>query len=190
VIAILAAIAVPNFLEAQTRSKVARVKNDHRILATAMEAYLVDHNVYPPDQDNDITDPVERGFLMLTTPVAYITSLQRDPFSPPFDPSMSNAMNIAAFYYMASGSDNARENDPAIGTENAYAVISIGPDREDDSQNTDPFPYTTNFDIYDPTNGSSSHGDILRLGGSYEAGSYTFEGVHHGLWGLGPIIPR
>src|SRR5215218_4224074 len=44
IIAILAAIAVPNFLEAQTRAKVARVKNDQRVIATALESYAVDHN--------------------------------------------------------------------------------------------------------------------------------------------------
>ena len=35
IIAILASIAVPNLLEAQTRSKVARVKSDLRTIATA-----------------------------------------------------------------------------------------------------------------------------------------------------------
>src|SRR3978361_2219273 len=44
IIAILAAIAVPNFLEAQTRSKVVRVKADMRTLATALEAYRVDND--------------------------------------------------------------------------------------------------------------------------------------------------
>src|SRR5215211_3402823 len=47
IIAILAAIAVPNFLEAQTRAKVSRVKNDQRSLATGLEAYYVDNNSYP-----------------------------------------------------------------------------------------------------------------------------------------------
>ena len=51
IIAILAAIAVPNFLEAQTRSKVSRVMSDMRSLATAIEAYRTDYNAYhPPDQ--------------------------------------------------------------------------------------------------------------------------------------------
>jgi len=36
IIAILAAIAVPNFLEAQTRTKVTRAKNDLRALTTAV----------------------------------------------------------------------------------------------------------------------------------------------------------
>jgi prepilin-type N-terminal cleavage/methylation domain-containing protein len=47
IIAILAAIAVPNFLEAQVRSKVSRAKSDQRSLATAIEAYFVDNNLYP-----------------------------------------------------------------------------------------------------------------------------------------------
>ena len=49
IIAILAAIAVPNFLEAQTRAKVSRVKADQRSLATAIESYSIDWNTYPPD---------------------------------------------------------------------------------------------------------------------------------------------
>ena len=47
IIAILAAIAVPNFLEAQTRVKVTRTKADMRTVAVAYEAYMVDHNSPP-----------------------------------------------------------------------------------------------------------------------------------------------
>jgi prepilin-type N-terminal cleavage/methylation domain-containing protein len=43
IIAILDAIAVPNFLEAQLRAKVSRAKSDMRSVATALEAYRVDH---------------------------------------------------------------------------------------------------------------------------------------------------
>ncbi|HPL75328.1 MAG TPA: prepilin-type N-terminal cleavage/methylation domain-containing protein [Candidatus Sumerlaeota bacterium] len=42
IIAILAAIAVPNFLEAQVRSKVSRARADMRSLATGMKSYFVD----------------------------------------------------------------------------------------------------------------------------------------------------
>ena len=49
IIAILAAIAVPNFLEAQTRSKISRAKSDERSIATAIEAYVVDYNKLPRD---------------------------------------------------------------------------------------------------------------------------------------------
>jgi prepilin-type N-terminal cleavage/methylation domain-containing protein len=47
IIAILAAIAVPNFLEAQVRAKVSRARTDMRSLAMAVEAYYVDNNIYP-----------------------------------------------------------------------------------------------------------------------------------------------
>ena len=47
IIAILAAIAVPNFLEAQVRSKISRAKADMRTLATAVESYVVDNNQPP-----------------------------------------------------------------------------------------------------------------------------------------------
>src|SRR5687767_11253654 len=47
IIAILAAIAVPNFLEAQTRAKVSRARADMRTEATALEMYRLDSNMYP-----------------------------------------------------------------------------------------------------------------------------------------------
>lgn len=84
IIAILAAIAVPNFLEAQTRSKVSRVKADERSIAVAMESYATDYNTHPygviPGMFNG---PLQGGFLpeWLTTPVAYTTSLPIDRFN-------------------------------------------------------------------------------------------------------------
>ena len=65
IIAILAAIAVPNFLEAQTRAKVSRSRADLRSLATAVESYRVDHNKYPEGTDNpDNYDPRIADFLI------------------------------------------------------------------------------------------------------------------------------
>jgi Tfp pilus assembly protein PilE len=43
VVAILAAIALPNFLEAQNRAKVSRVFAEMRTHATALESYRVDN---------------------------------------------------------------------------------------------------------------------------------------------------
>jgi type II secretion system protein G len=98
IIAILAAIAVPNFLEAQVRSKVSRAKADIRSLATGLEAYYVDNNHYPTSYCLTVskllpcgwTNPVSNywidGWLPriipLTTPVAYMTSIPEDPFFP------------------------------------------------------------------------------------------------------------
>ena len=71
IIAILAAIAIPNYLMAQTRAKVSRVMAEERTIATAMETYIVDNNSYP------CTCVCE----MLSTPIAYLTSIPNDPFS-------------------------------------------------------------------------------------------------------------
>lgn len=96
IIAILAAIAVPNFLEAQVRAKVSRVKSDMRSLATAIEAYAVDNNKYPyynnpldeayATQYGNRATPIADGRyelrapVSLTTPIAYMTSLLPDAF--------------------------------------------------------------------------------------------------------------
>ena len=51
IIAILAAIAVPNFLEAQTRSKISRVKADMRTVAVGCESYRVDNtHMFPVER--------------------------------------------------------------------------------------------------------------------------------------------
>lgn len=86
IIAILAAIAVPNFLEAQVRAKVARVKSDQRTMATAIESYFVDHGSYLPNSNGPGGgDPGETdSFIILTvlsTPIAYMSNaLLPDPF--------------------------------------------------------------------------------------------------------------
>lgn len=94
IIAILAAIAVPNFLEAQVRAKVSRVKADQRTIATGLESYYIDNNAYPPNDDGPWGGvPVNEGLgnldpdrakllIPLSTPIAYITSSNTliDPF--------------------------------------------------------------------------------------------------------------
>lgn len=78
IIAILASIAVPNFLEAQIRSKVSRAVADMRTIATGLESYFSDHTKYPPNPDTS------EGFNVtpwqLTTPLAYLTTRPIDPF--------------------------------------------------------------------------------------------------------------
>src|SRR5690606_38076410 len=97
IIAILAAIAVPNFLEAQTRSKVSRTKADLRSIAVALEAYAVDQTKYPvklgrpmpagvvgntpgSGLGSSIPQTREDG-SSITTPVAYMTAVPRDGFN-------------------------------------------------------------------------------------------------------------
>ncbi len=91
IIAILAAIAVPNFLEAQTRSKVSRVLADMRAVNTGLEAYAVDYNQYPPNVLDEAGRTNVMNMMMgkmpfvpytLTTPVAYMTGVPLDHFKP------------------------------------------------------------------------------------------------------------
>src|SRR5881394_3771258 len=81
IIAILAAIAVPNFLEAQMRAKVSRCAADCRSIRTGLESYAVDGNHYP-EGDQGIADLTQTGcaLLRLTTPIAYLSSVPKSPF--------------------------------------------------------------------------------------------------------------
>lgn len=99
IIAILAAIAVPNFLEAQTRSKVSRAKSDMRSVGVAIEAYAVDYNQYPTKRASNlppganpanpatttmrswIPSSLSSDRISITTPIAYLTSLPVDVFT-------------------------------------------------------------------------------------------------------------
>jgi type II secretion system protein G len=47
IIAILAAILIPNFLRARAQSMVSAAKGNMKNLATALESYFVDANLYP-----------------------------------------------------------------------------------------------------------------------------------------------
>jgi len=78
IIAILAAIAVPNFLEAQTRSKLSRCAADMRSQRLGLESYCVDNQKYPLSWNI----PRWPRLSELTTPIAYLSVCPFDPFSP------------------------------------------------------------------------------------------------------------
>ncbi|MEQ8818916.1 MAG: prepilin-type N-terminal cleavage/methylation domain-containing protein [Sumerlaeia bacterium] len=87
IIAILAAIAVPNFLEAQTRSKVSRALADMRTVATGIESYRVDTNKFPLAAVDAPHAPAYSPatfsrtiYVQLTTPISYLTSFPVDAF--------------------------------------------------------------------------------------------------------------
>ena len=82
IIGILAAIAVPNFMNAQIRAKVAKANSEMRSLGTAVEMYRLDNNVYPCDgqEPNCKWDWVTQSWR-LTSPIAYIASLPIDPWA-------------------------------------------------------------------------------------------------------------
>ena len=79
IIGILAAIAVPNFLNAQVRAKIANTEADERSLATALETYRLDNNIYPPTPDTAANMRYAR-LAKLTSPIPYMSTVPLDPF--------------------------------------------------------------------------------------------------------------
>jgi len=159
IIAILAAIAVPNFLEAQVRAKVARVRNDMRSLAVALEAYRNDQPAYPPYflSASIRVQPTSARLRPLTTPVSYTTSIPLDLFA-----LRVNDPNYDSYDYVDEESGKRFFSPPydyqwTYGR--AWIMNSMGPDLINQYRSLG-YPNM----LYDPTNGTISLGDILRPG--------------------------
>ena len=164
IIAILAVIAVPNFLEAQVRSKVARVKSDLRTMATALEAYFSDENRYPPVPMG--LGPRFWRLKPLTTPIAYISDIPSDPFDAADTHGHHRGRFSSGMYaYGARPLTNASR----------WILASDGPDRRPSGDRLQ-FMFYPGYspglffgqvegfttELYDPTNGTVSGGDIVR----------------------------
>jgi prepilin-type N-terminal cleavage/methylation domain-containing protein len=176
IIAILAAIAVPNFLEAQVRSKVSHMKANIRTVATALEAYAVDANHYPPTTWN----PTNGSWLLeqswkifpgiVTTPVAYITSdaAMRDIFrvAHKFSSDLANQiMYLPTFYYQPPYPGSTTAYPGQLNRYGMWVIRSAGPDTwyQNDSTHAGDYDYGNwGLASYDPTNGTVSTGDIYR----------------------------
>lgn len=180
IIAILAAIAVPNFLEAQVRAKVSRAKSDIRATVTALEAYAVDHNRYPPpiayqapfpfSVEEPAQDPFE-GFVpfRLTTSVSYISSLPVDIF-PVANPD-EHPKNVCWHYSEQRNNETIATPEPDFlkGLAEATGFPSSGVrwmlfSHEPDLLHQDGSPENADACQYDPTNGTVSRGDIYWFG--------------------------
>lgn len=132
IIAILALIAIPNFLEAQMRSRISRILADQRSVATAIEAYTVDHG-NPPYYWN-ANDGLDFGYshyggeitfvpYRLTTPVAYISSLPSTPIQAEKTTSEVGLPPYTYFYrYFWPLPRNQWKDYPGPGTRGSNAV--------------------------------------------------------------------
>ncbi len=163
IIGILAAIAVPNFLNAQIRAKIARTKTDIRTIRDQVNIFHLDTGKWLID-GNDCGPPeccfagtwfgvrpsavgisnVNTGenhfngqvYQPLTTPVSYLSSIPVDPFG--------------------SGVFYAYEDRDCSNTGGTYGVLAgAGPDRD----NGDWHPNNRAVP-YDSTNGLGSNGDL------------------------------
>jgi prepilin-type N-terminal cleavage/methylation domain-containing protein len=186
IILILIAIALPNFLEAQIRAKVARVEADLRTVTIALETYYLDWGQYAP-QSEDEFDFTAHGLAQLTTPLTYLAELPYDAFVG----HQSQAQDgVPVYFEMASTSPNPFR--AAAGFKppkniHAYALYSHGPNVTDDFDGEGSWPFggvgpqcnsegitTIN---YSPTNGTRSRGNIHNFGGEWKTGHWCLDNV-------------
>ncbi len=172
IIGILAAIAVPNFLNAQVRAKVSKAVSNMRSIGTAMETYYLDKNTYPRwAWDSWGNDSVHyMGFRDLTTPVSYISSA--DAFYNPFKGKHQSGTNVAdgreldPMFELGTYKYNGAAYDYEAFPRNVWLLESSGPDSADDYNGRN---YPARGLIYQPSNGLHSRGDIFRSGGAKAA---------------------
>jgi prepilin-type N-terminal cleavage/methylation domain-containing protein len=181
VVAILATIAVPNYMGAQTRAKVSRVYTDFSAMRVAATAYSVDHRQYPrmtwgsrPFYDSygtvtsglgtPVAVPISGTMgYWITTPVAYLTHFDfMDPFTGPNGHVQTDAR---LYTYHDWRTLDALTNVHNVGYLPLYpqwfahafggwAMMSLGPNLATGSS------YVTFHEVYDPTNGTISDGNI------------------------------
>ncbi len=189
IFAILVAIAVPNILQAQSRSRVARAQNDLRSISLAMESYYVDNKSYPPTQDISWLHPSTLSHMALqhlTTPVAYLPLVPKDVFR------YLAAMEDRDYRVYAVGTNPSGSASYSNFPMTSWMSWSLGPDLFSntrgyikletllaneakgeagaygtDAQGVKVGTGAGNGDglRYDPTNGTVSYGDIYRFEG-------------------------
>ncbi|MFH1740027.1 MAG: prepilin-type N-terminal cleavage/methylation domain-containing protein [bacterium] len=168
IIGVLAAIAVPNFLNAQIRAKIARAEADLNGLSLALESYRIDHNHYislwetrnwPGNYDPNAI--CSHRLLSLSTPIAYISAIPPEVFElQTADPNFH--------YDTYAYGDRAAYDEPTWlawfepDGRYQYSIRSCGPDRASNILEINVFhdyilPYA-------PSNGLTSRGDINRFG--------------------------
>ncbi len=173
IIAILAAIAIPNFLAAQVRAKVSRTQSDMASMATAIESYMVDNNEYPlygrvigtsytteyPAIVNEMTGPQEYVSRGLTTPIAYMSSIPTDPFA---TGGTTPLPFIREYNYLNLNQHLANFTQPPPAWTSLlkprwgeWRMAACGPDGDRGAD------IKSNI-TYDPTNGTVSNGDVVR----------------------------
>jgi prepilin-type N-terminal cleavage/methylation domain-containing protein len=192
IIAILAAIAVPNFMEAQIRARVSRVKTDLRTVAVGIEAFQVDYNVYPvclSGGKGNINDGLEhaqgsnidlrvtfadlkhskigkRNFT-LTTPVSYLQTIPSDSFADTNNGNFGYAnLNELGWLIWSYGPNSdemeGSEIDHALKNCETWSATKWRQCTTYNPGKSNPTP-ELQWITYDPTNGSVSAGDIWKM---------------------------
>jgi len=172
IIAILAAIALPNFLQAQVRSRVSAAEMDMRNIAIGLESYRVDHNRYPnpiPPAVLVADDPTYIH-IALSTPIVYLSKYMEDPFLRSIYPLSDHRRLIhyslvdfapdSTYYELWLGNPvtayDLRNNGSKI-----WMLSSAGPDLQR-SFTPNVGKRLVEVPFYDPTNGTPSPGEVIR----------------------------
>lgn len=180
IIGILAAIAVPNFMNAQIRARVSRAEADMRNLKTAIELYQIDHNNFPMARYSPLLGlsgqiPLSQRFYALTSPISYLGSIPQDPFWSQLSEQNPTFFDTYDYFDNWSGV-NHDGGQPGAGTRGySYRIASAGPD----NLMTWGSPAAsaggcTGVD-YHPSNGLISCGDIVTVGGSVVGSRWVVE---------------
>ncbi len=166
IIGILAAIALPNFLNAQLRAKIARVEGDLHAMKTAIEMYRTDNSGYPPSCSLEVVGDVQFRAGEIFSPVTYANVPAVDPFN---TQEGSRTSLFAAKEYFYINRDKTCgwpinllnwtiDNVPSSPKHSEYLISSQGPDNLSEVQDQRKSP------IFDATNGLVSQGDIIVFG--------------------------
>ncbi len=163
IIGILAAIAVPNFLNAQLRAKIAKAESEIRNIGLALESYRLDRNYYPPtmNENGQWREINSHRLYPLTTPIAYMSSIPIDPFlyGPPGTRiNDEQSTNYDTYDYVDIWSHFAYAGMTIVTLPFRcceWKVTSSGPDA------TNSWGRAYTFDV---SNGLRSWGDIIRTG--------------------------
>ena len=135
IIAILAAIAVPNFLAAQTRGKLARMQADLSSLSLAIEAYRV-------DQVGDPRQPPCNTLHVRHVRIAGVDNSR----------GLSDCFSHRCLSFGGRGCSNRLPTACATPVRLIWYVWSFAPDGINQHGSL----------LYDPSNGTVSPGDIKR----------------------------
>ncbi|MFH1739475.1 MAG: prepilin-type N-terminal cleavage/methylation domain-containing protein [bacterium] len=146
IIGILAAIAVPNFMNARLRAKIASAVSGLKAVGDALIMYQVDHKTVWYWQDGNPNIELRP----LTTPTTYIASIPEDPFRIPRE-----YYQCFNYDYHSYGPLGAKLDWLvfSLGTDTGAStnVFALGPEKGDDVQ-----AYA-----YQSSNGLVSGGDII-----------------------------
>ncbi|MFH1741101.1 MAG: prepilin-type N-terminal cleavage/methylation domain-containing protein [bacterium] len=162
IIGILAAIAVPNFMNARIKAAIARCTADMKAAIDALEMYRLDNGKYIRTKGG------ASELYQLTTPIAYLTSLPKDYFlGNEKGDSMNSESTSDSWDY--TGNDMGWRGQPP----HAYMLSSIGPAKSGHGPHVDwAFNGPDRWDpvyfrsfMYSTTNGLLSFGAVIHYGG-------------------------